>query len=91
MFLKSCKGRKSCLDPIPNSSMIFKNSQQHFFSCFHLCIIIDEIFPRHNPTFFQHFSSIEIVNCIFKAGNHMVCILIFQSPVMQAVEISGKE
>ena len=35
MFLKSCKGRKSCLDPIPNVLMIFKKSQQHFFSCFY--------------------------------------------------------
>ena len=35
MFLKSCKGRKSCLDPIPNIFMIFKKSQQRFFSCFY--------------------------------------------------------
>ena len=35
MFLKSCKGRKSRLDPIPNIFMIFKNSQQAFFSCFY--------------------------------------------------------
>ena len=34
MFLKSCKGRKSCLDPIPNVFIIFENLQQHFFSCF---------------------------------------------------------
>ena len=32
MFLKSCKGRKSCLDPIPNVFMIFENLQQRFFS-----------------------------------------------------------
>ena len=32
MFLKTCKGRKSCLDPIPNIFMIFKNLQQRFFS-----------------------------------------------------------
>ena len=32
MFLKSCKGRKSCLDPIPNIFMIFENLQQRFFS-----------------------------------------------------------
>ena len=31
MFLKSCKGRKSCLDPIPNIFMIFKKLKQHFF------------------------------------------------------------
>ena len=31
MFLKTCKGRKSCLDPIPKLFMIFENLQQRFF------------------------------------------------------------
>ena len=61
MFLKSCKGRKSCLTPIPPRKDFIENFQQMFFSCFHLFIIIDEIFSRHNPTFLQHFFSTTIV------------------------------
>ena len=58
MFLKSCKGRKSCLDPIPKLFMIFKNLQQRFFSS--SSSMIDHfqnvaIVPRHNPTFFARF------------------------------------
>ena len=61
MFLKSCKGRKSCLDPIPRFFDHLEIFQQVFFSCFYLFIIIDETFSRHNPTFFQRFSSIAII------------------------------
>ena len=36
MFLKSCKGRKSCLDPIPIKKDFIENFQQVIFSCFYI-------------------------------------------------------
>ena len=54
MFLKSCKGRKSCLDPIPKLFMIFKNSQQRFFSS--SSTIIDD-----NSSQFHFFCKIFII------------------------------
>ena len=62
MFLKTCKGRKSCLDPIPNIFMIFKKSQQRFFSCFYNFQEFHFIFSPASAHDFCKISSITVVN-----------------------------
>ena len=52
MFLKSCKGRKSCLDPIPRLFINFENLQHHFFCIF---IIDHRLQPATIPLFLQRF------------------------------------
>ena len=73
MFLKSCKGRKSCLDPIPNIFMIFKKLKQRFF----IIVIINifyfhemKSFPGTIPRFLQIFHRFIVVN-IFMIFNRI--------------------